>query len=601
MVPGLKDLGKEAWASGDAIKYIGDELHDASIQIASGSLSNQLGAIGNSWQQIKENLGTSIVTQIQATGVLDTIASWLEKIEDHTRKQQEASFYEGDWGYIKNQAKAGQFENINEALLSGTLSAEAARAWVNQFEGQIVPFQWQRDTITAITRALEELDKVTAVADKTVDELDLDFFSIIKQWRAVDDPKKMSDAVKEGFLSSLDVIESGYIAAGADQSRLENLAKLRSNIDTGAPNVSEWQLFTAATVSGATLRASTKSYEASKSPYTYMLMGDWEMLDQSDFGKAFNAALLSGNEDAWDEVQTYYDAWLLSKATPAATTTTTTTSTVMTYAEHMARRQANDAIRNRISAQLAAQASEEVYRRDHSILGLAMQDMGLGYEPVGYNRVAPSYEAFGISPLWLNGLKPSGFKLGVGEELNYWNSGAGRRTTGGGGINTMEGWFLDANGTWQNVEEYEKEQARIAKEEQEAADKRFNDITANIKTVISTLQSVTNIWKDGYQTGDISSTISAVGGAIGGKWGTILSLVGMGGSLLSSWLGGGEEVDLSGTTDADYQTSLATYNGGLNLTINNNFEGANIVGAGGMEELAMTVQRQIEHWAYDNR
>ena len=137
ILPSMKGVEKGAWQTGEAIDQITESLHDASVEIASGSFSNSLSTIGNQWGRIKENIGSTIVANIESTGVLQTISTWLEKIETNTKKN----------------ADEAEEEKLRQFILSGDETSIAS----GMKQGR-----WTAETIARIAKEVIDADPTKA-------------------------------------------------------------------------------------------------------------------------------------------------------------------------------------------------------------------------------------------------------------------------------------------------------------------------------------------------------------------------------------------------------------------------------------------------------
>ena len=568
ILPSLKELDEDAWKSGDAIKYIGEQLHESSVQIASGSLSNQLGALGNSWERIKENLGGTIVTQIQSSGILDTISAAISNIEKYT-------------DYLANKARAQAVLEGAGASRGDAMTAKSGvssdYAWTTSLPYS--PYNNTADRLQAANALLDTLSRgdenYTPILNYILEAQNGNIVEAENRWQAIAPlfnqelsinntrPKTQEELYSDIFttwnegvyknvdwskitVGGLDALiegepdavlrayyESKRSLCNKSASTTTTTTTTGSAVETPSTTVSAWNKLGAS--EGYYWNEVTGQIEERESILSRITNNQWDQLTDSDFNKAITA--LSSIEEG--PTRDTWISWLADK-----------------YVSY--------------------QASKNVatVTRDHSILGKSFKDFGLGYEAYQTGAGVPSVEAvFGVNgPVSLGS---EGLSFGL----------------------------TDYNDIKEDLDQqHQEDQAQAQKEAEERAQQIQSVITA-INSVTSSISGLYNVWSNGYQAGDVGSTIGSIGSVVSlfsPLWGAGISAAGgIVGFLEQVFQGGQGEIESSLMEGTSGET--AVYNGATTVHINNYFEGAYIVGAGGMTELANIMVEEIEGLQYTNR
>lgn len=693
MVPSLKGMGDEAWQSGEAIKHIADELHDASVTIASGSLSNQLGAIGNSWEQIKENLGTSIVTQIQATGALDTIANWLEKIEKNTQEAVRKQLVEKAYGELKEGKDLSSYGRDIALEAYNRLSSEIWQSYqqssssnlampytLSQSDAQFNAF-WQsltagqRQTYTQWSTDATSLANWEKAFLPTLSEEQQKLYSAVQgklHGLATDDTwvkaqafNKEMDAYWKLVPPLMDSVEEG----------VDTVAEVTTTVSEKKTDLQKWQENYTSFLTSKNTYWSEGALQTDLSWKERIEARDWGSTTDADWDK-YLTMILSCPDDTkrqnllkgYSDDRTAYETWKNaptsspslvlgigknpwgegSKPYEAMSVGTRTYDWMLGgFVSEQSRKTAEillseapdwDSITEEDWAELAETISmfpegavrtqaEEIYRRKRNVYEtylwlqknpyhsttpttIPSVELNWGYEPstevplnwgVEVPRVVTDEQRATYSP------------MRVGNEFYSWERG--EFTEVPSELNEFLQGYIDGEYTEREAN-YIAESfgytmddlgSEIKKIEDENTLKTINNLQ-QIVSAIGSLSSALKGWGDEeYQTGEIGAGISAIGSVVGmipgaQAWGAGIALAGMGISLVEQWASDDEGTTSYTETEMDesYKGVVHQYQGGLELHIHNDFEGANIVGESGMGELARTIQRQIELYAYDN-
>lgn len=92
LVPEWETMKETYGSTEEALKHLGEQYSKTRVQFTSGSITQTLDNMSSSWQNIKDNLGQTLVMKIQATGILDTIEEHLARIEFYTGAGSKINF-----------------------------------------------------------------------------------------------------------------------------------------------------------------------------------------------------------------------------------------------------------------------------------------------------------------------------------------------------------------------------------------------------------------------------------------------------------------------------------------------------------------------------
>ena len=536
IMPEWEDYKKGAEDAKTGIQNLGTAIHDSTLSIQSGSIAQTLDNMSSSWQNIKDNLAQTLVMNIQASGILDTIARWLERIEENTSKQAQDRRVQSFTGSIVDQFNT-----------SGTVD------WAN------ISKDFDNSDIPLILDYLEKHPELYSTTTESVNRIiggytttpDYDtFFANLKKnntdlwWRT----------------NGVDVLYDYYKKNGADEffkRRFQDLSKNNGGFQVGV-------------ISSPWYKDEIKKYTTIDEEYlSFKKYLEDRLANPSNYGK---------------------DGLYITPTTPVETpvenpvkTTPKSVSASLSRVEAL--------IKGRETIWDGNQYTEKLSIWENLING--------NYDAITENDWKAIDNALNSLPesdrkIWendLNGLRRS-------WELN-------KSSNAGGEDNSLEGWFLDSDGVWKNIEEYEAEQIALQKQAEKEKAERDAKILQGIQIAtqsINALKSVINTWKDGYQAGDLGSTFSTIGGVVSAmspKWGAILSLTGVGVGFVESLFG--DDKDSESSLSSSNASQIAQYNGATTIHINNYFEGSYIVGKGGMEELAIIMRDELDGLSYSNR
>ena len=536
IMPEWEDYKKGAEDAKTGIQNLGTAIHDSTLSIQSGSIAQTLDNMSSSWQNIKDNLAQTLVMNIQASGILDTIARWLERIEENTSKQAQDRRVQSFTGSIVDQFNT-----------SGTVD------WAN------ISKDFDNSDIPLILDYLEKHPELYSTTTESVNRIiggytttpDYDtFFANLKKnntdlwWRT----------------NGVDVLYDYYKKNGADEffkRRFQDLSKNNGGFKVGV-------------ISSPWYKDEIKKYTTIDEEYlSFKKYLEDRLANPSNYGK---------------------DGLYITPTTPVETpvenpveTTPKSVSASLSRVEAL--------IKGRETIWDGNQYTEKLSIWENLING--------NYDAITENDWKAIDNALNSLPesdrkIWendLNGLRRS-------WELN-------KSSNDGGEDNSLEGWFLDSDGVWKNIEEYEAEQIALQKQAEKEKAERDAKILQGIQIAtqsINALKSVINTWKDGYQAGDLGSTFSTIGGVVSAmspKWGAILSLTGVGVGFVESLFG--DDKDSESSLSSSNASQIAQYNGATTIHINNYFEGSYIVGKGGMEELAIIMRDELDGLSYSNR
>ena len=536
IMPEWEDYKKGAEDAKTGIQNLGTAIHDSTLSIQSGSIAQTLDNMSSSWQNIKDNLAQTLVMNIQASGILDTIARWLERIEENTSKQAQDRRVQSFTGSIVDQFNT-----------SGTVD------WAN------ISKDFDNSDIPLILDYLEKHPELYSTTTESVNRIiggytttpDYDtFFANLKKnntdlwWRT----------------NGVDVLYDYYKKNGADEffkRRFQDLSKNNGGFQVGV-------------ISSPWYKDEIKKYTTIDEDYlSFKKYLEDRLANPSNYGK---------------------DGIYITPTTPVETpvenpveTTPKSVSASLSRVEAL--------IKGRETIWDGNQYTEKLSIWENLING--------NYDAITENDWKAIDNALNSLPesdrkIWendLNGLRRS-------WELN-------KSSNDGGEDNSLEGWFLDSDGVWKNIEEYEAEQIALQKQAEKEKAERDAKILQGIQIAtqsINALKSVINTWKDGYQAGDLGSTFSTIGGVVSAmspKWGAILSLTGVGVGFVESLFG--DDKDSESSLSSSNASQIAQYNGATTIHINNYFEGSYIVGKGGMEELAIIMRDELDGLSYSNR
>ena len=536
IMPEWEDYKKGAEDAKTGIQNLGTAIHDSTLSIQSGSIAQTLDNMSSSWQNIKDNLAQTLVMNIQASGILDTIARWLERIEENTSKQAQDRRVQSFTGSIVDQFNT-----------SGTVD------WAN------ISKDFDNSDIPLILDYLEKHPELYSTTTESVNRIiggytttpDYDtFFANLKKnntdlwWRT----------------NGVDVLYDYYKKNGADEffkRRFQDLSKNNGGFQVGV-------------ISSPWYKDEIKKYTTIDEEYLlFKKYLEDRLANPSNYGK---------------------DGLYITPTTPVETpvenpveTTPKSVSASLSRVEAL--------IKGRETIWDGNQYTEKLSIWENLING--------NYDAITENDWKAIDNALNSLPesdrkIWendLNGLRRS-------WELN-------KSSNDGGEDNSLEGWFLDSDGVWKNIEEYEAEQIALQKQAEKEKAERDAKILQGIQIAtqsINALKSVINTWKDGYQAGDLGSTFSTIGGVVSAmspKWGAILSLTGVGVGFVESLFG--DDKDSESSISSSNASQIAQYNGATTIHINNYFEGSYIVGKGGMEELAIIMRDELDGLSYSNR
>lgn len=532
IMPEWEDYKKGAEDAKTGIQNLGTAIHDSTLSIQSGSIAQTLDNMSSSWQNIKDNLAQTLVMNIQASGILDTIARWLERIEENTSKQAQDRRVQSFTGSIVDQFNT-----------SGTVD------WAN------ISKDFDNSDIPLILDYLEKHPELYSTTTESVNRIiggytttpDYDtFFANLKKnntdlwWRT----------------NGVDVLYDYYKKNGADEffkRRFQDLSKNNGGFQVGV-------------ISSPWYKDEIKKYTTIDEEYlSFKKYLEDRLANPSNYGK---------------------DGLYITPITPVENPVETTPKSVSASLSRV-----EALIKGRETVWDGNQYTEKLSIWENLING--------NYDAITESDWKAIDNALNSLPesdrkIWendLNGLRRS-------WELNQSNNG-------GGEDKPLEGWFLDTDGVWKNIEEYEAEQLALQKQAEKEKAERDAKILQGIQIAtqsINALKSVINTWKDGYQAGDLGSTFSTIGGVVSAmspKWGAILSLTGVGVGFVESLFG--DDKDSESGISSSNASQIAQYNGATTIHINNYFEGSYIVGKGGMEELAIIMRDELDGLSYSNR
>lgn len=535
IIPEWEDYKIGAEDAKTGIQNLGTAIHDSALSIQSGSIAQTLDNMSSSWQNIKDNLGQTLVMDIQASGILDTIARWLERIEENTSKQLQDRRVQSFTGSIVDQFNT-----------TGTVD------WAN------ISKDFDNNDIPLILDYLENHPELYSTTTESVNRIiggytttpDYDtFFANLKKnntdlwWRT----------------NGVDVLYDYYKKNGADEffkRRFQDLSKNNGGFQVGV-------------ISSPWYKDEIKKYTTIDEEYlSFKKYLEDRLANPSNYGK---------------------DGLYITPTTPVENPTETTPKTPKSVSASLSRVEA--LIKGRETVWDGNQYTEKLSIWENLING--------NYDAITENDWKAIDNALNSLPtsdrkIWENDLTD----LRRAWELNKSNNG-------GGEDKPLEGWFLDTDGVWKNIEEYEAEQLALQKQAEKEKAERDAKILQGIQIAtqsINALKSVINTWKDGYQAGDLGSTFSSIGGVVSAmspKWGSILSLTGVGVGFIESLFG--DDKDSESSLSSSNASQIAQYNGATTIHINNYFEGSYIVGKGGMEELAIILRDELDGLSYSNR
>ena len=535
IIPEWEDYKIGAEDAKTGIQNLGTAIHDSALSIQSGSIAQTLDNMSSSWQNIKDNLGQTLVMDIQASGILDTIARWLERIEENTSKQLQDRRVQSFTGSIVDQFNT-----------TGTVD------WAN------ISKDFDNNDIPLILDYLENHPELYSTTTESVNRIiggytttpDYDtFFANLKKnntdlwWRT----------------NGVDVLYDYYKKNGADEffkRRFQDLSKNNGGFQVGV-------------ISSPWYKDEIKKYTTIDEEYlSFKKYLEDRLANPSNYGK---------------------DGLYITPTTPVENPTETTPKTPKSVSASLSRVEA--LIKGRETVWDGNQYTEKLSIWENLING--------NYDAITENDWKAIDNALNSLPasdrkIWENDLTG----LRRAWELNKSNNG-------GGEDKPLEGWFLDTDGVWKNIEEYEAEQLALQKQAEKEKAERDAKILQGIQIAtqsINALKSVINTWKDGYQAGDLGSTFSSIGGVVSAmspKWGALLSLTGVGVGFIESLFG--DDKDSESSISSSNASQIAQYNGATTIHINNYFEGSYIVGKGGMEELAIIMRDELDGLSYSNR
>ena len=536
IMPEWEDYKKGAEDAKTGIQNLGTAIHDSTLSIQSGSIAQTLDNMSSSWQNIKDNLAQTLVMNIQASGILDTIARWLERIEENTSKQAQDRRVQSFTGSIVDQFNT-----------SGTVD------WAN------ISKDFDNSDIPLILDYLEKHPELYSTTTESVNRIiggytttpDYDtFFANLKKnntdlwWRT----------------NGVDVLYDYYKKNGADEffkRRFQDLSKNNGGFQVGV-------------ISSPWYKDEIKKYTTIDEEYlSFKKYLEDRLANPSNYGK-----------------DGLYITPTTRVETPVENPVETTPKSVSASLSRV-----EALIKGRETIWDGNQYTEKLSIWENLING--------NYDAITENDWKAIDNALNSLPesdrkIWendLNGLRRS-------WELN-------KSSNDGGEDNSLEGWFLDSDGVWKNIEEYEAEQIALQKQAEKEKAERDAKILQGIQIAtqsINALKSVINTWKDGYQAGDLGSTFSTIGGVVSAmspKWGALLSLTGVGVGFIESLFG--DDKDSESSLSSSNASQIAQYNGATTIHINNYFEGSYIVGKGGMEELAIIMRDELDGLSYSNR
>lgn len=535
IIPEWEDYKIGAEDAKTGIQNLGTAIHDSALSIQSGSIAQTLDNMSSSWQNIKDNLGQTLVMDIQASGILDTIAGWLERIEENTSKQLQERRVQSFTGSIVDQFNT-----------TGTVD------WAN------ISKDFDNNDIPLILDYLENHPELYSTTTESVNRIiggytttpDYDtFFANLKKnntdlwWRT----------------NGVDVLYDYYKKNGADEffkRRFQDLSKNNGGFQVGV-------------ISSPWYKDEIKKYTTIDEEYlSFKKYLEDRLANPSNYGK---------------------DGLYITPTTPVENPVETTPKTPKSVSASLSRVEA--LIKGRETVWDGNQYTEKLSIWENLING--------NYDAITESDWKAIDNALNSLPesdrkIWENDLTG----LRRAWELNQSNNG-------GGEDKPLEGWFLDTDGVWKNIEEYEAEQLALQKQAEKEKAERDAKILQGIQIAtqsINALKSVINTWKDGYQAGDLGSTFSSIGGVVSAmspKWGALLSLTGVGVGFIESLFG--DDKDSESSISSSNASQIAQYNGATTIHINNYFEGSYIVGKGGMEELAIILRDELDGLSYSNR
>lgn len=535
IIPEWEDYKLGAEDAKTGIQNLGTAIHDSALSIQSGSIAQTLDNMSSSWQNIKDNLGQTLVMDIQASGILDTIAGWLERIEENTSKQLQERRVQSFTGSI-----------IDQFNTTGTVD------WAN------ISKDFDNNDIPLILDYLENHPELYSTTTESVNRIiggytttpDYDtFFANLKKnntdlwWRT----------------NGVDVLYDYYKKNGADEffkRRFQDLSKNNGGFQVGV-------------ISSPWYKDEIKKYTTIDEEYlSFKNYLEDRLANPSNYGK---------------------DGLYITPTTPVENPVETTPKTPKSVSASLSRVEA--LIKGRETVWDGNQYTEKLSIWENLING--------NYDAITESDWKAIDNALNSLPesdrkIWENDLTG----LRRAWELNQSNNG-------GGEDKPLEGWFLDTDGVWKNIEEYEAEQLALQKQAEKEKAERDAKILQGIQIAtqsINALKSVINTWKDGYQAGDLGSTFSSIGGVVSSispKWGALLSLTGVGVGFIESLFG--DDKDSESSISSSNASQIAQYNGATTIHINNYFEGSYIVGKGGMEELAIILRDELDGLSYSNR
>ena len=633
IMPEWEDYKKGAEDAKTGIQNLGTAIHDSTLSIQSGSIAQTLDNMSSSWQNIKDNLAQTLVMNIQASGILDTIARWLERIEENTSKQAQDRRVQSFTGSIVDQFNT-----------SGTVD------WAN------ISKDFDNSDIPLILDYLEKHPELYSTTTESVNRIiggytttpDYDtFFANLKKnntdlwWRTngVDvlydyykkngadeffkrrfqDLSKNNGGFQVGVISSpwykdeikkYTTIDEEYLSFKKYlEDRLANPSNygkdglyitpttpvetpVENPVETTPKSVSASLSRVEALIKGRETIWDGNQYTEKLSIWENLINGNYDAITENDWKAIDNAlnSLPASDRKIWENDLTgLRRAWELNKSSNDGGEDNSTEITPKSVSAYLSRVEA--LIKGRETIWDGNQYTEKLSIWENLING--------NYDAITENDWKAIDNALNSLPesdrkIWendLNGLRRS-------WELN-------KSSNDGGEDNSLEGWFLDSDGVWKNIEEYEAEQIALQKQAEKEKAERDAKILQGIQIAtqsINALKSVINTWKDGYQAGDLGSTFSTIGGVVSAmspKWGAILSLTGVGVGFVESLFG--DDKDSESSLSSSNASQIAQYNGATTIHINNYFEGSYIVGKGGMEELAIIMRDELDGLSYSNR
>lgn len=548
LIPDWDSLVTEYGSVEGALQHLGGEYEQTRLKFTSGSISQTLDNMSSSWQNIKENLGQTIVMDIEASGILGVMEGWLHKIEQHTANLASKRELNERWNTINSENPSFSLQTI-----AGTSNIDeiinAYGKLVNLPEIAGIGSLFKTNMLGNITgwseyglkMAEEYKASLAPTGDTTVIEATeaqrKSFFDTMNLlgWKRYDDVTEDDFNNLLSILSLLpDAEQEQYIGTILDYYDAWNLSKNPIAEEekpkvTVKPQVTSWQKLWTSNA-GYVYNATTKKIEQQTGILIRINESRWDSLTESDFNQAINA-LSSIDDEATAE---RWASWLSDR--------------YMKWWEYH-----NE----------PDHTGEEGWVKD-AVTGKWKQSFKVGSRAQQY-----AYDLQFETP-----------RLSASEHL--WNSYQS-------GMISFDQMMETASNNNISLEGHMDEISAI---EQAKEDERFDKTMKTTKDIISGLTNITGILKDGLQAEEVPSLFSSVGGMIGGKLGTIFNVIG---GFMGLTMGIASLFDDSKTTTADesVQSQIAQYSGSTVVRINNYFEGSYIVGSGGMQELAMTIRDEL--------